>query len=57
LRRYNEVVTIVPPVTTAEGEYELVITAYIVDFYNAKAQVNRTIIVKPPKVGRCRLTL
>jgi len=47
----------VPPVTTAEGEYELVITAYIVDFYNAKAQVNRTIIVKPPKVGRCRLTL
>ena len=47
--RDNEVVTIVPPVTTDEGGYELIITAYIVDFYNAKAQVNRTVVVKPPK--------
>jgi hypothetical protein len=43
------VTTIIPPVTTEEDGYELVITAYIVDFYSAKAQVNRTIVVKPPK--------
>ena len=47
--RDNEVVTIAPPVTAERSEYQLVITAYVVDFYNAKTQVNRTIVVKPPK--------
>jgi hypothetical protein len=47
--RDNEVMTIVPPVTAESSGYELVITAHIVDFYNAKTQVNRTVVVKPPK--------
>eukprot|EP00854_Cymbomonas_tetramitiformis_P000561 gene561-957_t len=45
--RSNEVELLIPPVTLYPS-FEIILTAYIVDFYNAKAQVNKTIVVYPP---------
>ena len=47
--RTNKIESIVPPVTIPENSYEIVVAAYIIDYFNAKTQFNVTIAVYPPK--------
>ena len=47
--RTNEVKMILPPVTLAP-QFELTLALFIVDAYNAKAHLNKTVVLLPPAI-------
>ena len=53
--RTNEVSTFIPPVADPENGNQVIVSAFVVDFNNAKVQVNQTVVVNTPAYDDYRL--